>query len=460
MRSWPLRLKIALWSALVVALALSVTALAANWHFRQEDQELLDNLLKSEARGVVRELERIPADFDFEHRAVDRYLPANFAYRRIEITREGRVIYRSKKMSPEVFGRAALAPGYYSMGSDESLRLTVVDRGPWQIRVAIDTEQTRDPAQELRRAFLLSLPGLLLVTGLGGWWIARQALSPIQAVTRAAEEITAERLNRRLPVPSGKDEVRHLSLVLNEMIERLERSFLQAQRFSADTSHELRTPLAVLRAGLEAMLFTRGITSVQEKQLLDLLDASTNLAVLSEKLLLLSKADAGFVSLHHTRFDFADVLREAVDEAAVFADSSRIQMQSEAPLHLMLFGDKSRLMQVLRNLLENAVKYNRVGGVVKVCLSATATALQVEVMNTGAGVDPNHAGKIFERFYRAEAHRSSAGHGLGLSISQEIARAHGGALKLSSSNAELTTFVLTIPTSAPSNELTDAKSSA
>lgn len=445
MKSWPLRLKIALWSSLVVALALVVSGAVTARHFYHEDLELLDHLLREEVRGVFSELKRIPPGFDFSAQKLNHVLPAAYRRRHIEIRHAGTIVYRSHKSGPEYFGAESLGPGNYSAGRSGKLRLAIVNKAPWQVRVAFETREARDAAQELLMGSLVALPALLLITAFGGWWIARKALAPIQAVTHAAEQITAARLDQRLPVPASQDEVQHLSLVLNRMIERLERSFHQAQRFSADTSHELRTPLAVVHAGLEAMLVSKEITPTQEQQLLDLLDASTRLSHLSEKLLLLARADAGFLELNRVRVDLVAMLQECVDEASIFAESSGIQISSQLPEKLVIDADGARVMQVLRNLLENAVKYNRVNGRVVMELTNVNGFATLSITNTGAGLKSGDEEKLFTRFYRAEVHRSTPGYGLGLSISREIARAHGGSLSLNGAREDATTFVLALP---------------
>ncbi len=446
MRKWPLRLKVALWSALVVALTLAVFAVGTAFHFYHEDIELLDRLLQREVSGVFAEIDRLPRTFDTAHGDWRAVLPAAYRHRHVQIWRAGVLVYSSTRATAEVFGGSRLAPGQYSLRGARRVRLAVVQRGDWQVRVAFDMHDLRDSVTELVRGFLIALPLLLLISALGCWWIARQALAPIEAVTRAAQAITAESLHERVPVPAGLDEIHRLALVLNSMIARLESSFLQAQRFCADTSHELRTPLAVIRAGLEAILSADELTAPQERQVLDLLDAATSLSSLSEKLLLLARADAGHLQIERQRFDLGVILREAIEEAAIFAEAEGITIRSELPTELIIQGDAARMMQVLRNLLENAVKYNRPGGSVVVHLAQQVGRVRLAITNTGAGLDASQAARLFERFFRAEAHRTSTGHGLGLNIAREIVRAHGGELQLESHEVEAVTFAATLPT--------------
>ena len=445
MKHWPLRLKIALWSALVVALAQFVSALATAAHFYHEELEMLDQILSHEVRSIFDDLQRIPPNTSYGQQSLERLLPAGYRHRNIELRHEGAVVYRTPGADPEMFGPEKQPAGISTLNTLGSIRLAVAVKGPWQIRLALETHQARISVKELARGFLLASPLLLLITALGCWWTARKALRPVQAVTDAAQRITAEHLDQRLPVPPARDELQRLSLVLNRMIERLERSFHQARRFSADTSHELRTPLAVVHAGLEAMLSSKEVTPTQERQLLDLLDATTRLSTLSEKLLLLARADAAHLQLELAPVDLVAMLRESIEEAAIFAENSGIAIDAELPDSLRLPGDAARLMQVWRNLLENAVKYNRPAGRVSVELVAEAGLVHVTVTNTGPGLTDEQASHLFTRFYRAEPHRGTVGFGLGLSISREIVRAHGGELSLESHTPEHISFLVALP---------------
>ncbi len=446
MKRWPLRLKIALWSALVVALAQLVSGLTIGAHFYHEDLELVDHLLKRDTGGVFSEIERLPTNMDWAPDHARALLPAAFKHRHVQIRKGGSVVYASDDNGTDLYGDDQLAAGNYNCSETERMRLAVVDNGPWQVRVAIDTHDVRDSIVELIRGILIASPALLLITALGGWWIARSALQPIEAVTVAAREINAARLDQRLPVPPCEDEVQRLTVVLNGMIARLETSFLRARRFTADTSHELRTPLSVIHAGLESFLAGDTLTPEQEQRVLALLDSTTELASLTEKLLLLSRADAGHLELDRTPFDLGAAVREAVEEADIFADTRDVQIErDDLPAELTIDADAARIMQVLRNLLENAVKYNRPAGTVAVNAHQENGIARVSIRNSGIGLDTAEAERVFERFYRAETHRTSSGHGLGLSISQEIARAHGGDLVLVNHETDAIEFHLTLP---------------
>jgi two-component system heavy metal sensor histidine kinase CusS len=443
---WPLPGRIALWVASVVALVLLVAWATTAAHLYHEDLELMDRLLSRETNSVFSEIDRLPDSFDWSSRSTVREVfPTDYRRRNIQIRRSGRVLHTFATLNAVGFGSDTLEEGFFTLKEGKRFRLAVANLGDWQVRVAYEMDQIRDSVKELGRGFLVASPALILITGFGGWWIARRALSPIDALTRTAEKITVDNIGQRLPVPATHDEVWRLATVLNAMIERLERSLNQAQRFCADTSHELRTPLAVIHAGLESMLSAGHLTAAQEAQLLGLLDSSTMLSSLAGKLLLLARADAGHLAIDRKPVDLVPAVREALEEALIFAEPAGIRIDSSLPDTLVVNGDAENLMQVMRNLLENAVKYNRKDGWVSVKLFQESGIAHFRVSNSGRGLDEAQALRVFERFFRAEAHRSSTGHGLGLSISREIMRAHGGALELQSYEEDDIVFLATLP---------------
>lgn len=453
MKRLALKQQLAVWSVLIVAAATLAFAIGAAWHTYEEDLDLLDHMLKDDVRAVVAELKRHGDQLDVRSKeSLQAELSAGWHWRLLELRREGKLLFRSAELEDHPLGPDKLSPGYHSiMLTGVPHRMLVVPKKKWEIRIAAPTKELRQSLLELGRGFLVALPGVLLMTAFGGRWIARRALAPVEAITQAAERITARQFDQRLPVPPNRDEIQYLTLVLNGMIDRLESSLSQAQRFSADASHELRTPLTVMRAALEDALSGGHLPAEeQEKLLLDLLDETTQLSAISAKLLLLSRADAGRLDLDLQPANLSKLVREAVEEAEIVASGSGISVEATVPPDLTVTMDAPRLLQVLRNLLENAVKYNHLGGRVRLELLTDSEAVRVRIANTGDSISLEHSAHVFERFYRAEEHRSAVtGHGLGLSISREIALAHGGDVVLVKSDHGWTTFELRLPQVRP-----------
>jgi heavy metal sensor kinase len=301
--------------------------------------------------------------------------------------------------------------------------------------------------RDLARAYLTALPVAVLVAAFGVWWITRKALQPLQDVATAAEQIHARALSQRLPQPSVNDEIGRVVRVLNEAFDRLERSFAQATRFSSDASHELKTPLTIMRGEIESALRSEDNDARIESLLDGLLEQTERLSAIVEKLLLLSRADAGALTLRKEPIDFSAMCHELVEDAEILALRKKIATKSEILPAIAVYADESYLRRILLNLLDNAVKYNVEGGTVSISLGKSDSLAVFRIANTGPEIPQGQDNRIFERFYRADPSRSSdtVGSGLGLSICRELALAHGGDIRLERVQPGRTAFALTLP---------------
>jgi heavy metal sensor kinase len=301
---------------------------------------------------------------------------------------------------------------------------------------------------DLAGAYLTALPVAVLVAAFGVWWITGKALQPLQDVADAAEQIHAKALGQRLPQPSVNDEVGRLVRVLNDAFDRLERSFAQATRFSSDASHELRTPLTIMRGEIESALRAEVDDPRMESLLAGLLEQTEHLSAIAEKLLLLSRADAGALTVRKEPVDFSAMCHELAEDAEILALRKKITTKFEISPATTVFADESYLRRILLNLLDNAIKYNVEGGAVSISLAKSDSLALFRIANTGRDIPHEHEKRIFERFYRADLSRSSdiAGSGLGLSICRELVLAHGGHIWLERPQPGWTAFALTLPT--------------
>lgn len=298
-------------------------------------------------------------------------------------------------------------------------------------------------------ALVLALPLAALLAAAGGWLLSGRALRPVRELTETAETITAQGLDRRITPGHEDAEFARLISVFNAMLERLESSFQQATRFSADAAHELKTPLMVLQGELEQALQEAEDGSREQRVYSGLLEEVQRLKSIIRKLLLLSLADAGRLELTLKPLDLTAAVETLLEDSEVLAPDLKVSCEAERGV--WVDADAELLGQVLHNLAANAIKYNRPGGRVHYRLQQRARLARLTVTNTGAGIPPEDAGRVFQRFYRASRARDRAadGVGLGLSLSREIARAHGGDLALSPGGRDATSFVLTLPLGNP-----------
>jgi two-component system, OmpR family, heavy metal sensor histidine kinase CusS len=299
----------------------------------------------------------------------------------------------------------------------------------------------------MRNAFVIVLPLALFVIGWGGWWIAGHAMRPLRSITQVAEKVTARGLDQRIPLSNEDPEIARLVSVLNGMMDRLEKSFGQATRFSADASHELKTPLAVMQGQLEQALQAAPKGSTEQQTYAVLLEESQRLKTIIQSLLLLAQADAGQLPLARSRLNLSNTVSALMEDIEALATDQRIKVNLKAMPNLWIMADGPLLHQAILNLLHNALRYNQPDGWIDVQLSSDNQSARLMVINSGPGIPPADQPRLFERFFRADSSRSRSidGVGLGLSLSREIARAHHGNLELVESQPGRTCFVLSLP---------------
>ena len=441
MKGWSLRRKIISWTVAIVALAALALCVTALVMAAEEDREQLDDFLSKEVAIIYEELKRFDRP-EFAGKPL-RTLGMSWAHQRLQVRRDGAVIFESKKAAG-IFP-ATVSPGSRDLTvAGKALRVRVALKDGWTIVIAMPYPSPSS-AQELLVAFAIAAPILVLIAIFGGRWLAHRALAPVEEVAAAAQRISAGLPGERLPLPPGGDELPRLTEVLNGMIDRLHSSLAQARRFSADASHELRTPLTMMGMALEDALLHPKSPAQQQDLLLGLLDDCTRMGDITQKLLLLSRADAGRLELDLRPCDLTALLHEILDETTIAGEGQGIQVQITSPEPLPIAADAGLVAQVFRNLASNAVKHNHTGGSVRVEALEAPEGIRVRFANTGPGLTAEQAAHVFDRFYRVEAGRSSPGLGLGLSLAREIARAHGGDIVLTASDPEWTTFELTLP---------------
>ncbi|MCZ2342384.1 MAG: HAMP domain-containing protein, partial [Bacteroidales bacterium] len=300
----------------------------------------------------------------------------------------------------------------------------------------------------LGRAMLLAIPvGLVATAGLA-YLLARGAVAPVEQLRQTTERITADRLHERLPVHNPDDELGQLAGTVNTMIGRLERSFAEIKRFTADASHELRTPLTAIRTEAEVALASDPTREELRGIIESMLEECGQMTRLTDQLLALARDDAGVVHRPLERHSLTSLAGEVVDTMRPLADAKGVSIAFEQSQTLgTVIGDPIRLRQIVVNLLDNAIKYTPPGGSVRVGTAEAGGTVRLTVADTGEGIAVEHLPRVFDRFYRVDKARSreQGGTGLGLSIAQSIATAHGGIISLTSTVGVGTEVVVAIP---------------
>ncbi|MBI2433595.1 MAG: HAMP domain-containing protein [Candidatus Hydrogenedentes bacterium] len=333
-----------------------------------------------------------------------------------------------------------------------NLRTVFADGAAWRVggfgnedvtmQVAVSLRSFSAEVGGARDAFLLALPVALLAIAAGSWFLATRALRPVTRVTRAIANVSAKGLDQRVGVRGEDHEFEQLIAMFNGMMERLERSFQQALRFSSDAAHELKTPLTILQGELEQAV--QHGTPEQRATLGKLIEEVQRLKAIVQKLLLLALADAGRLTVHREPAPLSEMIEEMVEDARILAPKLHIDHRIQPEVQVM--ADKDLLRQAIQNVVTNALKYTPENGGVRVLLAQKNGRVRCTVQNTG-DIPAEDRPHVFERFYRVDKARTreAEGTGLGLSLAREIARAHGGDLRLDDTPPGHVSFTLEVP---------------
>ncbi len=329
---------------------------------------------------------------------------------------------------------------YSTMLTDKKHVVGVVQVG--QSLAKLDTN-----LQAILTYLLIVTPLALLLSAFGSYWLAGRAFRPIHRLARTAHEIGATDLSQRVPVPSPEDEVRDLSIIFNQMIERLEHAFTQQHRFVADASHELRTPVAVIRSMTELAITQ---PSDEEGNLLVLREVnaeSERLGDLISDLLALARADEGQVKLDYEPVRLDLLTADVVSSLEPLADERNVSLHVGELNPATVLGDAARLIQIIMSMVDNALIYTNAGGSVTLSVHTSASQACLVIHDTGIGIAKKDIPHIFERFYRADPARSKSvgGSGLGLSIVDWLVHAHNGTISVESGPGKGSTFTVMLP---------------
>jgi two-component system, OmpR family, sensor kinase len=319
--------------------------------------------------------------------------------------------------------------------------------GERQVLVTAESlEKVQESVERVIVLLLLAGPAALAATALGGWWLARKALLPVERITSEAEQIGIDRLHERVAVPDGRDEIEHLATTLNAMLDRLEEGIDEQHRLVADASHELRTPLAVMRAELDVSLRGDELSPGAREVLESALEEVGRMSRTVDNLLMLAQVDEGKLRLLTRRVGLRGALEAAVRPLEPLASAKNVRLEvGGEPCDAR--ADPQLLHQALTNLIENAIKYTPPGGQVRATAWRGGGEVGVTVADDGPGVPAEARAHVFDRFYRVDRARGrdGGGSGLGLAICREIAHAHSGRVWVESEAGSGSAFSLALP---------------
>lgn len=452
-----IRVRLTLWYSLVLLAALTLFGLAIWLTARHSLRESLDATLLKQAKGVITVLrnEVDPAHPEQLKEELDEYADATPEGNLMEVRNsQGQRILLSKVVAPsqalgaqDVFGMQESGGASYRTYVTTSL----VKGERFQILVAAPVRGTQVMLQQLRTLLMWTAPLVLLIASLGGYWMSRRALAPVDEITLAARSIGIQNLSRRLTVPATGDELQRLSETWNDMLARLESAVKRLSQFTADASHELRTPIALIRTTAELTLRRERSVETYREALSEIVAESERTTRLVEDLLLLARADAGLPALPLANLELTPLVRDICEQEQVLAEARQLQISTDLPEEpVFVKANDTELRRLLRLLVDNAVKYTPAGGRITVSVGRDPAGATLAVQDTGIGIPDSALPHVFERFYRADdsRNRDTGGAGLGLSIAKWIAERHHASLEAESVLGQGSTFRVRFPLNA------------
>jgi heavy metal sensor kinase len=298
------------------------------------------------------------------------------------------------------------------------------------LRVSRSEEAVQSQLSEVLLVLALGLPLVVTLAGVGGYVLAQRALLPIDRLASEARRITAERLDERLTVSNPTDEIGRLTSVINDTIARLESSFDQLRRFTADASHELRTPLAVVRGIGEGAVAGRRSAAEYSEAIGSMLEEVDRMTQLVDTLLRLSRGDAGTIRLSRENLELGQLAREAVSSLAILMDERNQTLTLDIADQLPVSVDPLALREAVTNVLDNAIKYSPTGSTISLRVARVGDRALLSIGDHGPGIPPEHRERIFHRFFRIDEARSrdQGGAGLGLAIAKWAVEIHDGTI--------------------------------
>jgi heavy metal sensor kinase len=434
------RVRITLWYVLLLAVVLAAFCAGVYLVLRDSLYSNLDDSIQNRAATFQGLVEFEAGRPTLPESAASTGVDADERYVRVfdadgEVTFDGSVAAGGAPINEEAIERALRgdSSAWSTRIGDESLRargFTIEqDREVvGMLEVGVTEDDVEETLQTLLLIMLVGYPITLAIATAGGLFLAGRVLSPIDDVTRMARRISAEDLSQRLELDLPDDEVGRLARTFDEMIARLDEAFRRQRQFTADASHELRTPLTVIKGQVDVALRQPRDEAGYREVLRSVNEEVDRLNRMVGSLLTLARADAGQSIIAADMVNLGELVGGAVEQVRPLAEQKGLRIGVEAAAEVTLAADEDLLLQLLLNLLDNAIKFTPSGGSVTAGWREEGDWSELWVSDTGVGIAEHELGRVFDRFYRADSARSGGGAGLGLSICRWIAEAHGGSI--------------------------------
>jgi heavy metal sensor kinase len=337
------------------------------------------------------------------------------------------------------------------VGRTEKVRILYAVLSPSIIlQVGLAMESYSRFLDAFQRIFITTMTFLIVLAAGVGWFMARRAVSGVEAITRTAQKISGGTLEERVPVKARGDEIDQLAITFNQMLDRIQALLTEIKEMSDNMAHDLRSPITRIRGVAEVTLTSGKSLSEYEGMAASTIEECDRLLDMINTMLMISKTESGVDKFSSKDVDLTGIVRQACELFEPTAEDKKVNLSYDVPDRTHLIGDTPMIQRMLSNLLDNAIKYTPSGGTVNIAVSESEAQVVVAVKDTGIGISHTDLPRIFERFYRCDQSRSQAGIGLGLSLARAIARAHGGDISVTSTPNQGSTFTVTLPKSLSS----------
>lgn len=446
-RSFPLRYKMTLWYTALTLLIVAVFFAALYLVMRRSLTSKLTNDMQLAVTQLTAQVENEHGIFKYENEVP---LSSSMAYL---IMDEGGNTLVSSEKQPSLLLKAPWEDGRFRETSLDRRHYMLLDSmqvsaGGFRLRIRImaSMQDIDDTLRTISYICLASAPLLLALAVVVGLLISKKSLMPIRHIISSAGVIAGGDLSERIPNMAGRDEVGELIETINNMLSSVESSFLREKRFTSDASHELRTPVSIIMAYAESLLADNKLSAEDEQAVMTILAESRRMQHIIAQLLAITRGQEGRYPVFMEEFPLGDIIEHIGEQFSDQMQEKNMTFEKDIPGGMAVKGDLSLISQMLLNLVENAIKYGKQGGFIRITAAAAANKVCIRVSDNGCGIPPKSLPHIFERFYRVDPARDRSGTGLGLSIVQWIVQVHRGDIHVESQVGQGTIFTIQIPT--------------
>lgn len=420
---------------------------------RNTDQELLNDLSEFSSIMSVRGYDSFESEMKIEAESdgVDK------VFFRL-LSPKGETLASSNMSSWRNVGISRLALERLRNGADHAFETLAIPEHPDRARVLYGIighgkilqigKSLKDDRQFLeifREVFSTIMVVLMLFSALIGWVMARQAMSGVEEVTRTAMDISKGAFEQRVSIRDRGDEINRLATAFNVMLDRIDVLVTGMREMTDNMAHDLRSPVTRIRGVAEMALTTGKSMDEYEAMAANTIEECDRLLEMVNTMLDISETEAGASKPLMVKTDIAELVRVVCELFQPTAEKNNVALISGISDNSFVYGNIQALQRMVVNLLDNAFKYTPSGGTVTVSLKGNEGQVVISVSDTGIGISHDDLPHIFKRFYRCDQSRSQAGIGLGLSLAQAIAKAHGGNISAASNPGQGTKFMVTLP---------------